>query len=143
MLVEMTPEQVSENWGFYRKAIGKSLAPTITNTTQGMSLVLKHIMLGDLKVFMYDNEGHANFILSTVVREDPITEQRSLLIYSLTAFFQIKPNAWENAFDTLSKEAKRLGCSSVIAYSANEKIVNYMQSKGAKTSFTLIEMEVL
>ena len=142
MLVETRPEFVSDNWDFFAEALGKSLAPTIRNTTQGMSAVLKSILKGNLKVWMYDNDGFNNFILSTVVREDPVTKQRVLLIYSLTAFFQIKPNAWKDAFRTLKKEAKAYGCESVIAYSANQKILDYMESQGANVSFTLIEMEV-
>lgn len=142
MLVEMRPEFVSDNWEFFSKAIGKSLTPTISNTVQGMSRVLKAILVQKMKVWCYDNEGHNNFILSTVVREDEVTGQKALLIYSLTAFFQIRPDAWNKAFETLKKEAKAHNCDSVIAYSANQKIIDYLTSKGAKTSFTLIEMEV-
>lgn len=142
MLVEIRPDFVSDHWDFFSQAIGKSLAPTISNTVQGMSAVLKSILLGELKVWIYDNEGSNNFVMSTVVREDPITKQRSLLIYSLYAFFQIKPNAWKKSFDTLKKEAKMLNCESVIAYTANEKIVRYLETQGAETSFTLIEIKI-
>lgn len=142
MLVEMRPDFVSNNWDFFSEAIGKSLAPTISNTVQGMSKILKAILLGKMKVWCYDNDGYNNFCLSTVVREDEVTGQKSLLIYSLTAFFQIKPDAWKKAFDTLKKEAKAQGCQSVIAYSSNQKIIDYVTREGAKTSFTLIEMEV-
>lgn len=146
MLVEMLPEQVSENWGTLRGYIAASLPPIISYTEQGMSNVLRSALFGDLKVFVFyegDEENkEAIFVLSGLVQIDRVSLQRAFLIYSFTRVREIKPRHWEEGFEQLRRYAEKEGCGSIIAYSENQQIIDFLSSQGARTDFTLIEMEV-
>lgn len=142
MLVRVTPEQVSELWDFFAEVIEVSLPPVVAHTVQGMGRILYAVLAERLHVWYYDDDGDANFVMTTTVWVDPITEVRSLLVYSFTAIYQVTPSIWEETLDGLRSHAKAMNCSSIVAFVANDTIVKFMERQGAKTDYTLIELEV-
>lgn len=142
MLTKVLPEQVSAMWSFFAEGIGMSLPPIVANTAQGMSQVLRAVLAGDLQVWFYDDDGNANFIMSTTIWTDPVTENRALLIYSFTAVYRVTPRIWKDTIKTLKGYAKAKDCKSIVAFVANKKVKKFLEKQGAKTDFNLIELEV-
>lgn len=142
MLIQVLPEQVSAKWEFFAPMIGKSLPPMQAKSVKGMSNILASVLREDLSVWIYEEDDNAYFILSTTVQKDNVSNKKFLLIYSLTGIREIKPRMWQEAYKTISRYAKSRGCESVIAYADDQKIVDFVESEGAKTDFTLIEMEI-
>lgn len=142
MLVQLLPENVSSRWEFFAPILGMSLPPNITSTIQGMSSILSAIMREDLAVWVYDDDGEVVFVMSTVIQTDPVTYKKSLLIYSLTGIRDISDRMWKEAYETIRKYARYHGCENIIAYTENEKIVNYINNIGGKATFKLIQLEV-
>lgn len=140
MLIHVQPDKVGEHWDFFADVIGDSLPPNIYLNGEGMSMVLSSALLEKLHVWVYeDGDGKAVFVMSTTVLEDPVTGQKNLLIYSFTSLRKIEPSMWEESFETLRKFAKAQGAVGIIAYTENDRIANYVQSLGARTSNRLIQ----
>lgn len=142
MLIHMMPEQVSNQWSFFAPTIGSSLPPTVEHNQEGMTNILYSVLKEDLDVWIYTEDDQAMFVLTTCVRQDPITKQKDLLIYSLTGIREMNEKGWNDAYKTLSKFARSRDCKGIIAYTADPKISNYIKSRGGEADFTLIQMEV-
>lgn len=140
----MQPEQVSKRWGFFAPVIGKALPPTVSKTIQGMSNVLRAILLEKLSVWVYvTQDAEVVFIMTTCFVSDPVTLQKNLMIYTFTGVRQWGRGMWEETYDILKKEARTRNARGIIAYTYNDKIAEHLEEvSGAKTSSTLIQLEV-
>lgn len=143
LLLRILPEQVSQLWDKFAPLIEKSLPPTVTNRRQRMANVLRSILMDDLVVWVYFNsEGRERYVTTTLVRTDKVTLGKDLLIYSFTSLGQITPEQAMNGVEVLKKYARGNDCKSIIAYSADERVVEFLESKGASANYKLIQMEV-
>lgn len=143
MLVPLLPEQVSEEWNIFAPLIAESLPPQIGFSFKGMSNVLRAILVEDLVVWAYYNEqDNLQFVMSTTVIEDKITYISSLLIYSFTSVGHVRKSHMKNVFETISKYCRSVKCDSIIAYSQQEPINQFLATMGADISNRLIVMEV-
>lgn len=143
LLLRILPEQVSAKWDKFAPLIAKSLPPTVTNRRQRMANVLRSILMDDLVVWVYlDEQKRERYVMTTLVRTDEVTLGKDLLVYSFTSLGQITPKQAMDGVEVLRKFAKGNDCKSIIAYSADERVVKLLESEGASANFKLIQMEV-
>lgn len=142
MLVQLIPDQVSARWSLFKPLIRKSLPPTAGYNEKAMSNILANILLENLDVWLYEEDGKGYFIVVTAVRSDAGTNQRSLLIYAMTGIRTVDKKMWFNAYQTLKGEAEKLNCANIIAYTVEQKIIDFITEEGGRADFTLLELEV-
>lgn len=143
LLLKILPEQVSERWEVFAPLIEKSLPPTVTNRRLRMSNVLRSILTEDLVVWVfYDQQRQERYVVTTIVRTDEVTLGKDLLIYSFTGLGQVTPDEVMEGIEVLKKYAKDNGCKTIIAYSADDRVVQFLENQGASANYKLIQMEV-
>lgn len=147
MLIKYLPEQVSDNWNILAPYIASSLPPITSRSLDGMSNVLRSILFGDLTLWIYfdgkNEDAKAIYVVTTIPIVERVTLERSLLIYSFTGVRDVQPEHWAEGLKTLRKEAKGKDCNSIIAYTADERIANFLnENHNASINQRLVQMEV-
>lgn len=143
LLQRMLPEQVADHWNFFAPVIERSLPPTVVNGRQRMANVLRSILMDELVVWSYGNLEELRYVVTTLERTDPVSLTKDLLIYSFTGFGRVRPVDLREGFTLLSRFGKSRGCLSIIAYVDEPRVQKFLESQGARTDFTLVQMEVL
>lgn len=136
-LIRLLPEQAAKFWPEIKPIVGKALPPTAHETFDGMLGVLNHLITGRLHCWLIVDEEsrRLNGVFTTSVIPDPITGQRSLLLYSVSSVDGLEIRPVVDSFKKLLEFAKSVGCQKVIAYTANAKIVSLMKKLGWSTEF--------
>lgn len=144
MLFKVLPEEINKKWKYYAPFIANSLPPATVKSHRGMVNVLEAILLDRLVCWGYYNEGgDLIFLTTTKFDYDEVTKTRRLLIYTFTAVSKIDSIMFKKALTSLNKYAKSNGCTSIVAFTKNERVIEYLKRLDAKTEFRLIEMEVV
>jgi len=108
-----------------------------------MANVLHAILKEDLVAWIYyDKDRNERYLATTQLRTDEVSLVTDLLIYSFTSLGQIDQRHIINGFKTFSKYARANDCRAIIAYSANDKLVELLKHLGASANYKLIQVEV-
>lgn len=146
LVLKVLGQQVADSWDRVGGLIELSMPPLVNPEDRSllMSKVLYSILIGELDVWIsYDKDKNDRAVFSTRVQVEPVTRIRDLLVYSFTALSKdLRVWEMEKIFEVLSKYARAMGCNSIIAYSDNDKVVDFLASQGADVSYKLIKFEV-
>jgi len=104
-----------------------------------MLSILSSFITGRLHCWIITNDetNAITGILTTAVIPEPITNQRSLLIYTISTVDGGELRAVIRDFQRLVEFAKSVGCEKIMAYTANPRISSLMKRLGWDVSFTL------
>lgn len=142
----MLVEQVAQNWNKLGGYVECSMPPLVDPEERQdfMTNVLFEILRGRLDLWiLYNAEHQERAVVTTHIQEEPISKVRDLLIYSFTAVSRdLKIGEAEKVFNTLRRYATANGCKSIIAYSNQPRVVEFLASQGADVSYSLIKFEV-
>jgi len=126
-------------------ALAEGLPPTQIASQQVMVKILESILSDELIIWILQDGDEPSIenvkaLIYTAIYRDPAVKSSHLMVYSLTAFKTLELEDWTESFEELRSFAFGLGVTSMIAYSANQKIVRLCRERlGAITDFTLIE----
>ena len=148
MLNKIYPEDVAKSWEVFAPLIAKSIPPALGGNESTMTSILEAIMVETLDCWVLlgrnsDNQNMSAFATSHIV-EDELTNEKSLLIYTLTAMPKavITMEDWSDALKTLRKYAHSKGCSYISAFTDIPNVVSLAKRVGANTKTTFIRLEV-
>jgi len=135
MLVKLFPEQVAERWDFIKPAIDNSL-PLLADdeSPDRMNNILESLLLNQMHCWVSYNGKKINGVVTTKIAFDDATKTNSLLLYSAYSFGDTNKSDWIGGFETLSKFAKSIKCSKLIAYTDNEDIVRLFERLGGQST---------
>jgi hypothetical protein len=77
-------------------------------------------------------------VVITTVTEEPISNTRNLLIYCAHMFSKLKADEYIKMGAGLGKYAKSIGCSRIIIYSSNDKLIEMFKRNGAQAVYSLV-----
>ena len=147
MLTKLLPDQISKFWPIIRYAVEQSLPPMLGEHPDKTNRLLAACLSGSLEVWAsyIRREEDVKFeaILVTQILYDDASNMKNLLLYCVYGYTVINEESWAEGYKTISKYAKAQGCSMIVAYSANEHIVELAKSFGADTSFTFISIKIV
>lgn len=146
MLMQITPEQIANNWDFLRTCIINN-APLQRDHKEQDNNILLALLSGVMQCWVEaiqhdeDNKLRTELraVVITQVLEDPISNVSNLLIYSLYGFnnaFDI--SSWRKGILTLVRFARKMNCSRMLAYTSNESILTFMRKLGADDSQRIV-----
>ena len=122
MLIRLMSSQVGNFWKEIRQTAAESIAWPINE--EDYANILNGLESGKLQAWLALSESEKLLgVLLTTVIEDIFLSKRSLLIYALKSFGPSKELDWETGLEGLKKFAKASGCSQIIAYTNNERLV--------------------
>lgn len=141
MLIHAQPDLVSKHWDFLAPHIARAL-PEHVREEQGMAAVLRSILLERLHVWAYDKDDKIIFLGTTTFTTDPITRDKWLLIYSISAIEDIQKDMLVDSYETIYKFAKKHGAVAIRAYSNVPGIIKWAKTAGARTDMALLEFPI-
>ena len=142
MLIKLTPEQVSMYWPAIEEGIKKSLSTRTMWTQQGVKNMLIGLMTGQIDCrFLISSDIIYGFVITRVI-EDPITGDKNLLIYSLYSSNRIPQEIWLEGAKELREDAYARGCTKVVAYSSEPRVLEMAKKLGFKDTTRYLEYEV-
>jgi len=144
MLTKLLPDQVAKFWPIIKYAVEESLPPIVGEHPDKMNRILSAALRGDLDVWAsYDREYNKfEAILITQFLYDDASNTKNLLLYCLYGYESINPSSWTDGFEALTKYAKEKKCNSMIAYTANPKVVELAKSYGLDTMYTFLSISL-
>lgn len=124
MLVLFLPEQIARHWDVIREAISEALPPTV-RSRENLNKVLESLLIGNMQcwISVSSRTKQVNAIVTTSVVTDAVTEEKSLLIFSVFAYGPLDDIAWKEGFNTLRIFGRSKDCVSMVAYTENPYIV--------------------
>lgn len=144
MLTKMLPDQISKFWPIIKYAVEESLPPMVGENPDKMNRILSSMISGKLEVwasYRYEEEIiKFEAILVTQLLFDEASGIKNLLLYCVYGYTVITDSSWLEGFKAISKYAKSLGCSGIVAYTANENVVELAKKFGADTSFIFVSI---
>lgn len=148
MLNKIYPEDVAKSWEVFAPLIAKSIPPALGGNVTTMTSILEAIMVETLDCWVLlgrnsDNQNMSAFATTHIV-EDELTNEKSLLIYTLTAMPKaiITMEDWSDALKTIRTYAHSKGCSYISAFSDIPNVVSLAKKAGANIKTTFIRLEV-
>jgi len=145
MLTKLLPEQVSKFWPIIKYSIEESLPPTVDEHPDKMNRILSSALSGITDVWALYEKGEEiklEAVALTKLIEDDVSGTKSLLIYCLYGYNEVKEDEWEVGLKLLFKYAKANRCSRVVAYSSVPHLINMANKFGADTDYTFISFDL-
>lgn len=144
MLIRLIPDQVEERWERFAPAIARALPPTVSGTKRAMVNILEAILLEKLVVWIITDEDQERIfgIVTTKLDYEEVSKTRNLLIYTFTSFGETHYTQMKDAIKTLKKYAVSENCTYIEAYTANERLMNFLEETGFYNNYNLMELEV-
>lgn len=144
MITKLLPDQISRLWDVIKYAIEESLPPIAGEHPDKMNRLLSSMLTGTTEVWVSYTQPERKFesIIVTQQLYDNASNTKNLLIYCHYSYEVISPSSWKEGLETLLQYAKEIGCSNIVAYSANQRINELARRLGANTDYTFISIGV-
>jgi hypothetical protein len=144
--VKLSPEGVMEYWNLIAPEIYRALPTYVFQVPEIMLKLQEQILLGSLHCWIsldiIPENAQVYAIGTTTIVVDPISQTKTLLVYTATTLGDHPIEMWSEAVETLKKFAISKGCKNITAYSSNPRMVQICALQGADVSTTLIKFEV-
>jgi len=143
MLVRMLPDQVVDNWEFLSYAIEEALPPFADAAGDRMSSILTALLSDKMVCWVSVNSQNTiDNVVTTSITEDDCSGMKNLVIYSVFGVGETTMNrrSWMEAYKTLSDYAKAQGCYRIVAYTAEQSIIELVKRLGGDASYTFISV---
>lgn len=145
MIIRLSQDEIIRVWDHVRPGIFATLAPTGEKRTETIQRVLRSLLCGDMELWLAledPNDFSEKSIygaFTTVIYKEPISESKSLLIYSLFETRSVPPAIWAIGLKKLRDYASVQGCFSLSAYSNIPKIIEMCEAMGFRPATYLIK----
>jgi|GEM_PF-1948415 hypothetical protein len=146
MLTRLLPDQISKLWDIIRYAIENSGPTTDNEQPDRMNRILSAALSGRVSIWASYVKGEVNKFEGIVVTDtlyDDATGIKNLLIYSIYGYVdKVDKKSYVTGISALSKYAKSLGCTNIVAYTKDREIVALVNRLGGDTSYTMLSFNV-
>lgn len=141
-MVQLLAEQVCEHWDVLFSYIKQAL-PEHQREHVKESVLLESLTSGKMQCWVIlDDDGQIKVIGTTSVVEDKFLGIRNLHVYSVTGVESVSNMEWAQAIDGIMKFAKSRGCSNIVAFTKNKRVLQIARQAGFKhTHFISTEVE--
>lgn len=144
MFIQLTIEQISERWPILRKALEASHPPTSLANDFFFQKNLRDLLTGYKQAWVWaDTKGDVGYVISTFI-DDFDSKQKFLLIYTAYALEDcvVEGKLWMEGLKGLFKFAASTGCSKIVAFTNQEKVIKLANHVGMTAIWQMLEMEV-
>lgn len=146
MLIKLSVDQIADNWNFIRPGLEIALPPTVGSVANRMSNIFTSLLTGRLEAWVSVEKAEkrneiTGFVITQLLNDD-ISGTKSLLIYAVYGLSNSSQVSWEEGLKTIQDYAHKNTCHRIIAYSEVESIIKFVQSKGGKAQYRLLEIPI-
>lgn len=146
-LIQFTKDQVSEQWDKWLAEVVKvGLGLDDQESELCQKSVFVKLQRGVLKAYLIGAEGsdgkkYGVGVVIVYTANDSITQRKNLLIWSLYGVSHLEMDHWREVLKKLRLIKRELGCTSMIALTANPRVIELVQELGGKIGSTLVTLE--
>jgi len=139
----MLPDQIASQWDILKPAIEASLPSNTVGSEVGMNNLLKSLVSGKMHCWILTDvdESEPYALATTSFLVDPIGAV-SLFVYSLYGYKPIPMDLWIEGFKGLQKWASSKGCSNVLAFTDNKRVMDIVENIGGNVQQVVVSLEV-
>ena len=146
MLTKLLPDQISKFWDVISYALDQAPPVTISNPEDWKNKILASAMSGKISVWASylreDEKTKFEGLALTSIQHDNLLMTNSLLIYYIYGYEKVSEESYIKGLITLIKQAKKLNCINIIAYTTDEKVKDIVTKLGGEASVTLITFDI-
>lgn len=137
-LRKLTGEQVTKYWDLILESLYSSTVPE-SNLTEGMITEIFSKMLAEemdvwFSLTPVEKDGKQSLslqgIVVTVIRHEPCSGTKYLLVYSAKGFRVVSSVARRQTWDTLMEYGRQNGCERLVSYTCRDRVANVLQRLG-------------
>ena len=147
MITKLLPEQIAANWEAIKRVVVRSHPPSVRVSEEVLANILEAAMQMEVQVWIQHESDFEKDLSSvqavalTAVMTEPISREKTLLIYGLVALDRSGLD-WSEGMIALKKFAKSRGCSYVSAYSEVPAVWKIVESFGGNVKTRYLYLEV-
>ena len=146
MLVELGAVQIARHWAVIKYSVERAVPPLVKIHPDLTNRILQMLLSGQMTCWVGGTSlgigVSADVVMITLPLEDPVSQSKSLLIYSLFGFQAMDSETWKDNFEQLTKWAKGAGFESITAYTNVDAVLAQSARLGWQTSTHLISYDL-
>lgn len=137
MIVQLTCDQVAENWDSIKPCIAEALPPVVDANNEFVTEnVLEAILVEKMQCWLSYREVDGGIEIvgfaTTTILWDECSRTSSLLLYTLFGIKPLVAQDWVEAWSAIQKYAIAKKCTRIVAYSQNDEIIRNAIAVGAE-----------
>jgi hypothetical protein len=140
MLVKLISKDLNKYWPVIAESLKKTLTKEKLDTPEKLNSILKALLLGSLTCWLYINNEKIKGVIITSIMIDQFLQEKNLLIYSVYTKSS-SAEEWADSFDGFSKYGKSIGCSKIIFYTSDKRLIAITRHFGFISS-SVCEIEI-
>jgi hypothetical protein len=145
MIVRLIPDQIAKFWELIKGAIAASVSKEYEVSGNLLNNSLKNLLTGTSQAWLVMDEQNGKPIVGVVVTyitDDPMGEQRNLVIYALFGFQIVDDSIWLDGIDKLKEFARANGCKQLVGYTTSRILENRITKYGFVNDSSIVRLEV-
>lgn len=141
MITALTHDQVMRYWETTFKDVYLNMAPGHIDVSQVyLNNILQQILMDKMQVWVVqdDDTKDALLALTTQYIVDQVADEKMMLIFSMYGFAPVPDSCYASALEGLKQVAKAAGCTKIIAYTMEPRVLELAVMLGGKPSSQVI-----
>ncbi len=143
-IVELTYDQVAENWDLIYFSIYNSLPPFGKDKASG-TVLLENILTGKLScwtIFKVEEDRKDLLGIFTTAIVYDFSGAKNCLIYSAYGVEGISSEIYDQCFGVIYKYAKSKECDGVISYTSNPVLIKKVKELSGNVDYVVVNFQI-
>lgn len=146
MLVPLSNKEISERWDVFKEMLRVCVPTTQAMVQDRMQQALFMALTGRIQCwFGYESGDDFYGAAITRIMSDPLTGEKTLLVYALQVFHQVRRETREADWKAFRQVARNMGCSYITAFTGSRNValgmVKANKGKGEIVSYVRVPLE--
>lgn len=119
MITRLLPDQISRLWPIIKYGVEQTLPPFVVEHSDNMNRILSSLLCGKTSCWISYRRGEETILDAVILTKiifDDASYTKNLLLYSVYGYTEMDESSWIEGFAFMSKYAKSINCSRLIAY---------------------------
>lgn len=140
-MVKLTIDQIPRFWPLIRQCVDDAI-PGFSDNKGKLSSLLRALLLGTFQCWFLISDGRLKLMAITTTTYDEGSGTKNLYPYVVRGFGEVSRKEWAEAFVTIKRFAKSLGCHRIIGYTKVESLKRLAERLGGNTEYTFVSIPI-
>jgi len=144
MLIRLNVHQVEQAWESVAPALGEALPEELSVQKAPYTKILQALLTERAHLWAEissEGKGPRSLVLTTF-REEPIMQDRQMLIYALVMLDTMTVEEAQESLGTLKSFARENNCGNIISYVNDPRYARYLRQVGAELEGAVIRFNL-
>lgn len=137
------PRAIDAVWEQIRPQLYESIPPMNSKADDNYAHVLAALLQEKAQLWVVYNEEAANKVrvhafVVTIIRSDPLTNDRYLHLYAMYAYHTLVPSDWDRLQDSIESYARANACVEMTTFTAHPVVKRRCMERGGLSDVTFL-----